>query len=345
MKNKKMLVLLSVLLLSVTSVAPANSARKTTAGKKISIAVTLDDGTLWKFSGTKSQVERALKRLESQAATLATRAATVDPCRITVCINKTVDLATGITTEVALTEAEILTREANTLIEANKKIELATIARAKYLGEGASEVLGIPINVNGSSMTITGTASEIASQVSELQRRAVEAEAAIETDPCAIGGCTKTIVDLHWGNAPATTTVLPLSAEDLAQRATDRSAAATRARAIADAAAGSTPEPIIAISVQTPNQGFGTSGTRSQLEATVRELESRATQAAASAAAGCTGCFDRVVDLHWGLAPATTTDIPFSPERMAQHAADAAANAASTAALATAAREALNNVP
>lgn len=345
MKTQKYLVVTAIAVFTFFSITTASGAENTTSGKKITISVTAEDGTVWKFSGTKTQVERALRKLNSEAAVLAARAATVDPCRVTVCINKTVNLATGITTEIPMTEAEIVLREANTLALANKNIELAALARTKYLGEGASDVLGIPINVNGTSMTITGTAAEIASQVSELQRRAVEAEAAIEADPCAVGGCTKTIVDLHWGNAPATTTVLPLSGEDLAQRATDRSAAATRARAIADAAAGSSPEPIIAISVQTPNQGFGTSGTRSQLETTVRELESRAAQAAASAAAGCTGCFDRVVDLHWGLAPATTTDIPFSPERIAQHAADAAANAASAAALATAAREALNNVP
>lgn len=345
MKTNRYLVATAIAVFTFSSISTANGAGKTTAGKKITISVTAEDGTVWKFSGTKTQVERALRKLNSNAAALAAKAATVDPCRITVCINKTVDVATGITTEIPMTEAEIVLREANTLALANKNIELAALARSKYLGEGASDVLGIPINVNGNSMTITGTATEIAFQVSELQKKAIEDEAAVEVDPCAAGGCTKTIVDLHWGNAPATTTVLPLSAEDLAQRAIDRSSAATRARAIADAATNSVAEPIIAISVQTPNQGFGTSGTRSQLEATVRDLEARATQAAESAAIGCTGCFDRVVDLHWGLAPATVTDIPFSPERIAQYNADAASNAANAAALATAAREALSNVP
>ena len=345
MKNTKQLTVAIAALLILTASPAANSTSKNTAGKKITISVTALDGTILKISGTRAQVERKLLRLERQAVVLAERAAAADPCRTTLCINKVVDVSTGVTTETALTEAEIAIREATVLAEASKKIELATLARAKYIGAGAADVLGIPISVNGTSMTITGTAAEISAQVSELQRQAIEAEAAIEVDPCAAGGCTKTIVDLHWGNAPATTTVLPLSAEDLAQRAIDRSASATRARAIADAAASSVPEPIIAISVQTPNQSFGTSGTRSQLEATVRDLETRAAQAAESAAAGCTGCFDRVVDLHWGLAPATVTDIPFSPERIAQHAADAAANTASAAALAAAAREALDTLP
>lgn len=345
MKNTKILTSALAVLLILTSSPAANSTGKGSAGKKVTISVTAADGTVLKISGTRAQVERKLLKLEKQAVALAARAAAADPCRTTLCINKVVNVRTGVTTETALTEVEIASREAAVLAEASKKIELATLARAKYSGAGATDVLGIPISVNGTSMTITGTAEEISTQVSELQRKAIEAEAAIEVDPCASGGCTKTIVDLHWGNAPATTTVLPLSAEDLAQRALDRSASATRARAIADAAANSVPEPIIAISVQTPNQGFGTSGTRSQLEAAVRDLETRAAQAAESAAAGCTGCFDRVVDLHWGLAPATVTDIPFSPERIAQHAADAASNAANAAALATAAREALNNLP
>jgi hypothetical protein len=155
------------------------------------------------------------------------------------------------------------------------------------------------------------------------------------------------LVDLHWGNSPATTTVLPLSAEDLAQRARDRSAAATQARAIADAAASSVAEPILSLSVNTPNQGFGTSGTRSQLEATVRDLEQRAADAAAHAQDPCAagGCTKVIVDLHWGLQPPTTTILPLDAADIAQRATDAAANAARAAELASAARAALDAVP
>lgn len=315
------------------------------AGKTYTISVTASDGSVYKITGTKKKIEIALARLEKKAAALAAAAATADSCRTNLCVNKIVNATTGEVTEVAFTEAEIAAREAATLANATRQIELASAARAKFSSVGATDVLGIPISVNGSSMTLTGTADELTSRVAELQRAAVEAEAAMETDPCAAGGCTKTIVDLHWGNAPATTTVLPLSAEDLAQRARDRAAAATQARAVADAAAGAVAEPILSLSINTPNQGFGTSGTRSQLEATVRDLEQRAAEAAANANNGCNSCFDRIVDLHWGLAPQTVTDVPFSPERMAQYQADAAANAARAAELASAARAALDAVP
>jgi hypothetical protein len=350
MKLRKVIPFVIVLALAISSGSGAMASGTKTwmkAGKTYTISVTASDGSVYKITGTKKKIEIALARLEKKAAALAAAATVADSCRTNLCVNKVVNATTGEVTEVAFTEAEIASREAAALADATRQIEFASAARAKYSTVGASGVLGIPISVNGSSMTLTGTADELTSRVAELQRAAVEAEAAVEADPCAAGGCTNTIVDLHWGNSPATTTVLPLSAEDLAQRARDRSAAATQARAIADAAAGSVAEPILSLSVNTPNQGFGTSGTRSQLEATVRDLEQRAADAAAHAQDPCAagGCTKVIVDLHWGLQPPTTTILPLDAADIAQRATDAAANAARAAELASAARAALDAVP
>ena len=135
MKTHRYLVVTAIAVFTFFSISTASGAGKTTSGKKITISVTAEDGTVWKFSGTKTQVEIALRKLNSEAAVLAARAASIDPCRVTVCINKTVNVATGITTEIPMTEAEIVLREANTLALANKNIELAALARSKYLGE------------------------------------------------------------------------------------------------------------------------------------------------------------------------------------------------------------------
>jgi hypothetical protein len=150
------------------------------AGKTYTISVTASDGSVYKITGTKKKIEIALARLEKKAAALAAAATVADSCRTNLCVNKIVNATTGEVTEVAFTEAEIVSREAAALADATRQIEFASAARAKYSSVGASDILGIPISVNGSSMTLTGTADELTARVAELQRAAVEAEAAIE---------------------------------------------------------------------------------------------------------------------------------------------------------------------
>ena len=201
------------------------------------------------------------------------------------------------------------------------------------------------------SRTIQGNLNQISEEVARLR---FEAEALKSgQDPCLIETCYKTIVDLHWGLAPATTSTIPLTEEDLAQRAIDRNRQITQAEALASAAEeglASGASPVYQFSVSLPNQSFGTSGTRQQLEATVRDLQERAAQALANASdLASNPIVERsvVVDLHWGLAPATTTitEREITGAERDQRIADANRQAENAQSLADAAAAALAEIP
>jgi hypothetical protein len=217
----------------------------------------------------------------------------------------------------------------------------------------ATAIYAIPLSVSGSTQTIQGTPQQIAEQVQRLRGEAETLKTSVTVDPCSIETCYKTIVDLKWGLAPATTTTIPLTAEDLAQRAIDRNQAATRAEAIATAAEAGLangPAPVYSLDVSANNSSFGTSGTREQLAATVAQLAERAASAAANASNLANNpIVERhvIVDLHWGLAPATTTVIEKEITGIERDSRIASANAeaSNAAALAQAAQQALEAIP
>jgi hypothetical protein len=102
--------------------------------------------------------------------------------------------------------------------------------------------------------------------------------------------------------------------------------------------------------VASNNTSFGTSGTREQLGATVAQLAERAASAAANASNLANNpIVERhvIVDLHWGLSPATTTVIEKEIAGAERDSRIASANteAANAAALAQAAPQALDAIP
>jgi hypothetical protein len=333
--NRKKLLLLSIaLVFSLISSQTAYSAPKKSTGKKTTIIVEIDGVKPLKITGTKKQVDEKIKKLEAEALALVQQAIRGDSCRVTVCTKIDKDEKSGNTIERPLTDTEIAIIESKALIKAIQKVELVKLAQKQNSGVQ----MVIPISVDGVDSTISGTAAQIAIKLTELQTKASDKQ----IDPCAAGGCTKIIVNATTGE----TTVLPLSAADLAQRATDRAAEASRSAAAASAARESlaNAEPTLTLSVQLPNQGFGTSGTRSQLEQVVRDLESRAAAAAERAAADpCAGGCAPGISVN--ASTGVVTVVPVTPEQIAQRSADAVAEANRSAELAAAARETLNALP
>jgi hypothetical protein len=327
--NRKKLLLLSIaLVFSLISSQTAYSAPKKSTGKKTTIIVEIDGVKPLKITGTKKQVDEKIKKLEAEALALVQQAIRGDSCRVTVCTKIDKDEKSGNTIERPLTDTEIAIIESKALIKAIQKVELVKLAQKQNSGVQ----MVIPISVDGVDSTISGTAAQIAIKLTELQTKASDKQ----IDPCAAGGCTKIIVNATTGE----TTVLPLSAEDLAQRAKDIEDRTISARKMLEAAASAEPEPSLTLSVQLPNQSFGTSGTRAQLEEFVKELESRAATFSNSedpCASG--GCTKVIVNATTG----ETTVLPLSAADLAQRATDRAAEASRSAAAASAARESLAN--
>ena len=302
--------------------------------KKITISVEIEGAKPLKIQGTKTQVNAKILKLEREAIALVQKAVASNSCRVSVCKKIDKDEKSGNSIERPLTDTEITIQESKALIQAIKKVELVKLAQKQNSGVQ----MVIPIYVDGVRSTISGTSAQIAVKLTELQTKAVEKQ----IDPCAAGGCTKVEVNASTG----VTTVSPLSAADLAQRATDRAAEASRSASAASAARESlaNAEPTLTLSVQLPNQSFGTSGTRSQLEQVVRDLESRSAAAAAQAAADpCAGGCAPGIDVN--ASTGVVTIVPVSPEQIAQRSADAVASANRAAELAAAARETLNALP
>lgn len=311
-----------------------------------------DTGSQVVFSGTYEQIQSQIQTLQQTSIQLTSQVQLGDSCRITACYKKIVNATTGEEKIVALTEEEIVVRELDVARSAAKYQALVESAGSNYL-DRATAVYAIPITVAGGSQTIQGTPQQIAEQVQKLRSEADTLRASAAVDPCSIETCYKTIVDLHWGLSPATTTTIPLTAEDLAQRAADRNQAATRAEAIAAAAESGLArgaDPVYSMQVSSPNSSFGTSGTREQLAATVAQLAERAAAAAANASNLANNpIVERhvIVDLHWGLSPATTTIVEkeITGSERDSRIASANAEAANAAALAQAAQDALAAIP
>lgn len=344
---------ISLFALALSLIAnPAYSAPEPEAKDYKVYELFLEDGSgnPVRIVGTQDQIKSQIAKLQNEAISLAAAVLLGDNCRVEACYKQVVDVSTGITSLVPLTENEILQRELSTAARASRIQSLVDSAGADYQVR-ADVVFAIPINAGGISRTIQGSLADIESQVTRLR---AEAEALrVGEDPCAVETCYKTIVDLHWGLAPATTTTIPLTAEDLAQRAIDRNRQAEQAEALASAAErglSEGPSPVYEVTVSTPNRSFGTSGTRSQLAEQVRQLQEQANAARANAESLASNpIVERhlIVDLHWGLAPATETIIEreiTGAERDARI-ADANAQAANAQALADAAAAALSEIP
>ena len=296
--------------------------------KKITISVEIEGAKPLKIQGTKTQVNAKILKLEREAIALVQKAVASDSCRVSVCKKIDKDEKSGNSIERPLTDTEITIQESKALIQAIKKVELVKLAQKQNSGVQ----MVIPISVDGVRSTISGTSAQIAVKLTELQTKAVEKQ----IDPCAAGGCTKVEVNASTG----VTTVSPLSAADLAQRAKDIEDRSISARKTLAAAVSAEAEPSLTLSVQLPNQSFGTSGTRSQLEEFVKGLESRAATYSNSedpcAAGGCT-------KVEVNASTGVTTVSPLSAADLAQRATDRAAEASRSASAASAARESLAN--
>jgi len=298
------------------------------ASALVKILVEIDGVAPLQIEGSKKQVTNKIKKLETEAIALAQAAVAGDKCRATICTTIQVDEKTGNSIERPLTVTEVAIEESKTLIKAIQQIELVKLAQKQNSGVQ----MIIPISVDGVKSKISGTAAQIASQLTELQQKAAEKQ----IDPCAAGGCTKVIVNATTG----VTNVVPLSVEDLAQRKIDMQERATSARKMLEAAAKAEPEPSLTLSVQTPNQSISTSGTRAQLEEFVQTLEKRATEYKSQndpcAAGGCT-------KVEVNATTGVTTVSPLSAADLAQRATDRAAEATRAADAAKAARESLGS--
>jgi len=306
----------------------ANSAPKKSQNKIVTISVEIEGAKPLVIKGTKRQVDAKILKLEKEAVALVQNAIKADSCRVTVCTKTDIDEKSGNSIKRPLTDTEVAIQESNSLINAIKKVELVKLAQKQNSGIQ----MVIPISIGGINSTISGTSAQIAIKLTELQISAVEKK----VDPCAAGGCTKIIVNATTG----VTNVLPLSTKDLAQRAADIENRSVSARQMLDAAVSAVAEPSLTLSVQLPNQSFGTSGTRAQLTEFVTGLERRAAEFANSvdpcAAGGCT-------KVEVNASTGVTTVSPLSEADLAQRAVDRTAEASRSAEAASAAREALGN--
>lgn len=308
------------------------------------------EGNPFRVFGTQEQIRGQVEKLAAEAISLSAAVALGDNCRIQACFKQIVDVSKGTTELVPLTEEEILRRELDVANRAIKVQSLVESAGSDYQVR-ADAIFAIPLNAGGTSRTIQGSLSQIAAEVARLRAEADSLKGG--EDPCAIETCYKTIVDLHWGLAPATTTTIPLTAEDLAQRAIDRNRQAEQAEALAQAAEAGMSEgasPVYQVEVSTPNQSYGTSGTRSQLAEQVRQLQEQANAARSNAENLANNpIVERhlIVDLHWGLAPATETIIEreITGAERDSRIAEANQQAVNAQALADAAAAALAEIP
>jgi hypothetical protein len=304
------------------------------------LQVQADDGEQISFFGTVNRINEVVNKLQVEALELQARIEIGDNCRVTTCYKSVVDATTGVQQTLALTEDEIKSRENSSQSRLLQVSKVLTAVGDNYTSK-LEPVLAIPINAGGSSFTIQGTVTQIAQQIQDLKNRVTELQD--QADPCSLTTCYKTIVDIAAG----TVETIPLSVTDLAQRVTDRVNELQRAIAVAQAAENNAggASPVYQLSVETANQGFGTSGTRAQLEQVVRDLQERATQAAANAAAAdpCAagGCNAVEVNATTGV----TTIRELTAGELAARETMRADEAARTSELAAAAAAALANIP
>ncbi len=341
-KNLAYLALSSALVVFPASAAFAENELRPTYGGEATFAleVNSEDGSQLALIGTVNAIKETVTRLQVEALELQARIEIGDNCRVTTCFKTVVDVASGEQQTLALTEEEIKARET---FSQSRLLQVSKVLTA--VGDGYTSklepVMAIPINAGGSSFTIQGTVAQISKQIQDLKNRVTELQD--QADPCSLTTCYKTIVDIAAG----TVETIPLSLNDLAQRATDRVNELQRAIAVAEAAENNAggASPVYQLSVETQNQGFGTSGTRAQLEQVVRDLQERATQAAANAAAAdpCAagGCTSVEVNATTGV----TTIRDLTASELAMRETMRANEAARTAELAAAAAAALANIP
>lgn len=350
--KKILLTLVLFLLTTMGNTAYAESELRYSGFNMFQLVLTDDSGNKVTYSGTYDQIQTQVTALQERAIQLASQSQLGDNCRITSCFKKEVNATTGEERLTQLSEEEIINRELFVAKEAIRYKALMESVGDNFRAR-ATAIYAIPLNVSGGTQTIQGTPQQITEQVQKLRIEADRLKASVAVDPCSIETCYKTIVDLHWGLAPATTTTIALTSEDLAQRAIDRNREAVRAESIATAAESGLangPAPVYSIDVSSRNSSFGTSGTREQLAATVAQLVERAASAAANANNLANNpIVERhvIVDLHWGLAPATTTVIEKEITGAERESRIASANseAANAAALAQAAQQALEALP
>ncbi|MGI9144875.1 MAG: hypothetical protein ACR2I6_05205 [Candidatus Planktophila sp.] len=332
---------LAFALLATNSALAENELRPTYGGEAtFALEVQTEDGSQLALFGTINTIKETVTRMQVEALELQARIEIGDNCRVSTCFKTIVNASTGEQQTLALTEEEIKARETfsqNRLLQVSKVL---TAVGDNYTSK-LEPVLAIPINAGGSSFTIQGTVSQISKQIQDLKNRVTELQD--QVDPCLLTTCYKTIVDIAAG----TVETIALSLSDLAQRATDRVNELQRAIAVAQAAennAGGASQ-VYQLSVETQNQGFGTSGTRAQLEQVVRDLQERAAQAAANAAAAdpCAsgGCTAIEVNATTGV----TTIRELTASELAMRETMRADEAARSAELAAAAAAALANIP
>lgn len=316
----------------------------------LELNLTDNDGNAFVIRGTYDEIAKKISDLQAEAISLAATISLGDNCRVNTCYKTVVNVSTGETQVLPFTEDEILAREESIVKRAGQVISYLEAIGNDFRVK-TEPIFAIPINAGGISTTIQGNIEDINRQVMELRARADELRNSV--DLCAVQTCYKTIVDLNWGMGPSTTTTIPLTQEDLAQRAIDRARQIEQADAVASAAASRLSEgasAVYSISISTTNRGFGTSGTREQLAQVVSDLQARALQARQSADQLASGpIIERgiVVDLHWGLAPATTTEYEreITGAERDQRIADANRQAQEELELATAAEKALSEIP
>jgi hypothetical protein len=330
------------LAVSSSAAAIAENELRPTYGGEATFALELksEDGSQLALIGTVNAIKETVTRLQVESLELQARIEIGDNCRVATCFKTVVDVSTGKQETLALTEEEIKERENFSQSRLLQVSRVLTAVGDSYTSK-LEPVLAIPINAGGSSFTIQGTVAQISKQIQDLKNRVTELQD--QADPCSLTTCYKTIVDIASGTVES----IPLSLNDLAHRANDRVNELQRAIAVAQAAednAGSA-SPVYQLSVETQNQGFGTSGTRAQLEQVVRDLQERATQAAASAAAAdpCAagGCTAVEVNATTGV----TTIRELTASELAMRETMRADQAARTAELAAAAAAALANIP
>ena len=341
---RKVLALVLTFFLSFfgTSTAYADDQFRPTYGGEgtFALQVQSDDGLAISLFGTIKGIAETVTKLQVEALELQARVEIGDNCRVTTCYKSVVDASTGIQQTLELTEDEIKARE---LFAQNRLLQVSRVLTA--VGDNYTSklepVLAIPINAGGSSFTIQGTVEQISKQIQDLKNRVTELQD--QADPCSLTTCYKTVVDIAAG----TVETIPLSATDLAQRAVDRVNELQRAIAVAQAAESNSgnASQVYQLSVETSNQGFGTSGTRAQLEQVVRDLQERAAQAATNAAAAdpCAtgGCNAVEVNATTGV----TTIRELTASELAMRETMRANEATRSAELAAAAAAALANIP
>ena len=100
---------ISSLLLIVGVAAPVKAAPEP-APKELNVyEISLEDfqGNEVRIFGTKEQIQFQIEKLQQEALTLAAQVIIGDECRLQACFKQVVDVSTGLTELIALSESEI----------------------------------------------------------------------------------------------------------------------------------------------------------------------------------------------------------------------------------------------